>query len=75
MTSAPQTTRAKKLAKPTSAQRRVLTNILAGRHVAHGINGNSAHGGLSNTILSLHKRGWIRHPDGMITEAGKAALA
>jgi hypothetical protein len=58
--------------KPSPAQLAALRNMAAGKRPGYGIYGNSAHGGLSGTIVSLHRRGWI--DTNGITEAGRTAL-
>lgn len=59
--------------KLTAAMRRALANIAAGRHIAHGISGTSAHGGMTQTIYALHRRGFLDRK-GEITPAGRAIL-
>lgn len=59
--------------KPTEAQLRVLRNLAAGRGAADHCRTMSDHGGLSGTIRSLYRRGWIAGAGGEITEAGRIA--
>lgn len=59
--------------KLTKAQRRALENLAAGRNIAHGIFGISAHGGMTQTIYALHRRGYLDR-QGNISPAGRAAL-
>lgn len=59
--------------KPTPTQLHMLENLAAGREATHGFpGGRSMSGGLSGTLVSLHRRGWIE--GGKITDAGRAAL-
>lgn len=51
----------------------VLKHAAAGRPLNTGIHGQSAHGGLSGTVIALRRRGYLCGDD--ITEAGRAALA
>lgn len=59
--------------KLTESQQRALTNLAEGRHIAWGIYGRSAHGGMTQTIYALHKRGYL-DKQGDITPAGRAAI-
>jgi hypothetical protein len=58
--------------KPSAAQLAALRNLAAGRSAGHGLVGRSAHGGLSATIVALHRRGWLDRT-GNLTDAGKEA--
>jgi hypothetical protein len=58
--------------KLTSSQALALATIAAGKHVGAHIVGRSAHGGLSGTLASLHRRGYLAK--GKITLEGRAAL-
>lgn len=60
--------------KLTEAQRRALSNLAKGRRIDDGISGRSAYGGLSQTVVSLHKRQFIDR-NGDITPSGRLALA
>ncbi|CAB5514628.1 hypothetical protein LMG26857_03687 [Achromobacter anxifer] len=59
-------------AKPTPSQRRVLEHLVAGRRADHHCRNRSDHGGLTGTIASLHRAGWI--DDHGITAAGRAVI-
>lgn len=59
--------------KPTDVQLRVLRNLAAGRPSDFHCRTMSDHGGLSGTIRSLYRRGWIAGAGGEITEAGRIA--
>jgi hypothetical protein len=43
----------------TDAQRRVLVNLRLGREVYDGLCGMAAMGGLTSTLASMRKRGWL----------------
>lgn len=60
--------------RPTPAQRRVMENLEAGRPVYFGCTTNSQWGGLSGTIVALHRRRWIDDRGEELTEAGRKAL-
>lgn len=62
-----------KIKKPTPAQRRALENLAAGRRADAHCRTRSDHGGMSATLVCLHKAGWMDH-DG-ITEAGRSAIS
>jgi hypothetical protein len=56
---------------------RVLTNLAAGDDAALGTHGQSAHGGLTQVMWALGKRGyvdWNYTRDYAITDAGREAL-
>lgn len=57
--------------KASAAQLRVLRNLAAGRPADAHCRTMSDHGGLTGTIASLYRRGWLE--DGELTEAGRAA--
>ena len=57
--------------KPTAAQLRVLRNLAAGRPAVAHCRTVSDHGGLTGTIASLYRRGWLA--EGEPTEAGRSA--
>jgi hypothetical protein len=66
----------------TVPQRKVLENLVAGRHWQHGASGMSQHGGLAATLASLVRRGWAAHVataegewDVEITALGREVLA
>lgn len=61
-----------KVKKPSPAQRRVLEHLAAGRPSDWHCRTQSDHGGLSGTVVSLHRNGWMR--DAEITDAGRAAI-
>lgn len=45
----------------TVPQRKILKNLVAGRHWQHGASGMSQHGGFTATLASLVRRGWAAH--------------
>ena len=57
----------------TRGQRRVLELARDGKRLGEGIGGMSAAGGLTATISSCRRRGWLTAGD-EITAAGRAAL-
>lgn len=59
--------------KLTTAQRRILENLGAGKPWNNHLRGRSAYGGASGTIVSLNKLGLIFNME--ITDAGRALLA
>lgn len=58
--------------KLSPSQMAALRNMANGRPAGYGLYGRSARGGLSGTIISLHKRGLIDREG--ITDAGREAL-
>lgn len=69
--SAESTKPAPKPTKPTESQLRVLRNPAAGRSSDSHCRTMSDHGGLTGTMASLYRRGWLT--DGKLTDAGRAA--
>lgn len=43
----------------TEAQRRVFANLRRGREAYYGFDGMSVRGGLTRTIASMQRKGWI----------------
>lgn len=62
-----------KAKKPTPAQQRVLQNIAAGHSADAHCRSRSDYGGLSGTLVSLRKAGWL--DDNGITDAGLTAIS
>lgn len=63
--------------RPTASQLAVLKNLAAGRSAGAHLRGRSAMGGLTRTLGTMSRRGWI---DGSVysprlSDAGRAALA
>lgn len=59
-------------ARLSSSQMHMLRNLVAGRKATAGLTGKSAHGGATQTLVSLHRRGLMENLE--ITEAGRAMV-
>ncbi|GEN01777.1 hypothetical protein [Methylobacterium radiotolerans] len=61
--------------KLTPRARQVLSHIAAGLPSDHGCSGRSAYGGLTTTLMSLVRAGYIDNlHEQRITDAGRAAI-